>query len=87
MKINIQIIIILTVAIQFKDVEPTKAAKIFYEPTSNDSTGSGVYLSAKDFSTHHLYLGINCKNEKHTIRLNEFFNLPYITVKGKTIGL
>ncbi len=45
----------------------------------NDS--SGIYFSAQDFVNHKLSYAINCNSEKHRIRLNDFFNKPFITVK------
>lgn len=50
---------------------------------------SGVYLSASDFKNGKLAYAINCKTQKHKIKLNEFLNKPYITVvhEGKSINL
>lgn len=45
----------------------------------NDS--SGIYLTAVDFQQQKLAYTINCKTEKHKIRLNDFFNKPYLIVK------
>lgn len=41
---------------------------------------SGVYLTFNDYLNNKLSYEINCKTEKHTIRLNEFLNQPHITV-------
>ena len=41
---------------------------------------SGVYLSAADFKSGKLAYAIDCKTEKHKIKLNEFFGKDYITV-------
>ena len=41
---------------------------------------SGVYLSFNDYLNNKLSYEINCKTEKHTIRLNDFLNQSYITV-------
>lgn len=50
---------------------------------------SGVYLSASDFKNGKLAYAINCKTQKHKIKLNEFLSKPYITVvhDGKSINL
>jgi hypothetical protein len=41
---------------------------------------SGVYLNVADYETKKLTYEIDCSEEKHKIKLNEFFNKPYITV-------
>lgn len=41
---------------------------------------SGVYLSFNDYLNNKLSYEINCKTEKHKIKLNEFLNKSYITV-------
>lgn len=41
---------------------------------------SGVYSSAADFKNRKLAYAINCINEKHKIKLNEFLNQSFITV-------
>lgn len=41
---------------------------------------SGIYLNLVDYQKQKLTYEINCNNEKHKIKLNEFFNKPYITV-------
>lgn len=41
---------------------------------------SGVYLTFNDYLNNKLAYEINCATEKHTIRLNEFLNKPYIIV-------
>lgn len=50
---------------------------------------SGVYLSASDFKNGKLAYAINCSTQKHKIKLNEFFNKPYITVvhEQKSVNL
>ena len=42
---------------------------------------SGIYRNGDDFAKGKLSLAINCKTEKHKIKLNDFFSLPYIIVK------
>lgn len=46
---------------------------------------SGVYLTAYDFSVKKLSYAINCKTEKHKIKLNDFFGKDYITVIHNSI--
>lgn len=41
---------------------------------------SGIYLNAADFETGKLAYAINCKTEKHKIKLHEFLGKDYITV-------
>ena len=41
---------------------------------------SGVYLTFSDYANNKLSYEINCKTEKHKIRMNEFLNKSYITV-------
>ncbi len=41
---------------------------------------SGIYRNGDDFAKGKLSLAINCKTEKHKIKLNDFFSLPYIIV-------
>ncbi|HKR05356.1 MAG TPA: hypothetical protein VJY62_12045 [Bacteroidia bacterium] len=41
---------------------------------------SGVYLTFNDYVNNKLSYEINCKTEKHKIRMNEFLNKSYITV-------
>lgn len=41
---------------------------------------SGVYLTLQDYLNNKLSYEINCKTEKHKIKLNEFLNKSYITV-------
>lgn len=48
--------------------------------TKSQTDSSGVYMSAPDFSVKKLSYGINCKTEKHKIKLNSFFNRDFITV-------
>lgn len=50
---------------------------------------SGVYLSPVDFRRAKLAYAINCSTEKHKIKLNEFFDKPYITVvhEQKSVNL
>lgn len=42
---------------------------------------SGIYKTATDFQEGRLTYGIDCKTEKHKIKLNDFFNTPYLSVK------
>ena len=44
---------------------------------------SGVYLTFNDYLNNKLSYEIDCKTEKHTIKLNEFLNKPYITIIHK----
>lgn len=48
--------------------------------TKGQKDSSGVYMTAADFTNKKLTYGINCKTEKHKIKLNSFFNRDYITV-------
>lgn len=48
--------------------------------TFGQNEKSGVYLTFNDYLNNKLSYEINCKTEKHTIRLNEFLNQPHITV-------
>ena len=48
--------------------------------TKGQKDSSGVYMTAVDFTNKRLTYGINCKTEKHKIKLNNFFNRDYITV-------
>lgn len=41
---------------------------------------SGVYLTSSDFKSRHLVYAINCKTQKHKIKLKSFFSKPYIVV-------
>lgn len=41
---------------------------------------SGVYRSFSDFQQDSLSYGIDCRKEKHRIRLEDFFNKKFITV-------
>ena len=50
-----------------------------YSFAQDDS--SGIYKTAEDFQQRKLSYAINCKTEKHKIRLNDFFNKPYLLVK------
>lgn len=69
----------------------TLALIVFSSITSSfaQQDSSGVYLSASDFKNGKLAYAINCKTQKHKIKLNEFLNNPYITVvhEGKSINL
>ncbi|MHA4807880.1 hypothetical protein ACX0G9_07230 [Flavitalea flava] len=42
---------------------------------------SGIYKTAADFEKGKLYLAIDCRTESHKIKLNEFFDKDFITVK------
>lgn len=44
------------------------------------SDKSGVYLTFNDYVNDKMSYEINCKAEKHKIKLNEFLNKSYITV-------
>lgn len=41
---------------------------------------SGVYLTSNDFQNGKLDYAINCKTQKHKIKLKEFFSRPFIVV-------
>ena len=41
---------------------------------------SGVYLNFNDYVNNKLSYQINCKTEKHKIRMNDFLKRSYITV-------
>lgn len=69
----------------------TLALIVFSSITSSlaQQDSSGVYLSASDFKNGKLAYAINCKTQKHKIKLNEFFSKPYITIvhEGKSTNL
>ncbi len=44
---------------------------------------SGIYKTYADYNNNKLAYEIDCKTEKHVIRLNEFLNESWITVKHK----
>ena len=44
------------------------------------NTVSGVYKTYSDYTNQKLTFGIDCKTEKHKIKLHEFPNKPFITV-------
>lgn len=44
---------------------------------------SGIYKTFTDYNNNKLSYEIDCKSEKHIIRLNEFLNESYITIKHK----
>jgi hypothetical protein len=44
---------------------------------------SGVYRTYIDYNSTKLSYEVDCKTEKHSIRLNEFLNESWITVKHK----
>jgi hypothetical protein len=44
---------------------------------------SGIYKTFTDYNNNKLIYEIDCKTEKHRIRLNEFLNESYITIKHK----
>jgi hypothetical protein len=46
----------------------------------SQTNNSGIYLSLADYQKEKLTYEIDCSKEKHKIKLNEFFNKPYITV-------
>ncbi len=50
---------------------------------------SGVFKSYADFKTGKMEYGINCANEMHKIKLNDFLGKDYITVihEGKSYDL
>lgn len=41
---------------------------------------SGIYLTAEDFSNKKLTYAVDCRKEKHKIKLNDFFMKSYVTV-------
>ncbi|MCY7360378.1 MAG: hypothetical protein LH609_23555 [Rudanella sp.] len=48
--------------------------------TKTPPTGSGVYRTVSDYKQDKLTLQVDCKTEKHRIRLNEFFGSASIDV-------
>ncbi len=48
---------------------------------------SVVYKTFSDYKSNKLSYEIDCKTEKHAIRLNEFFNESYITIKYKGVKI
>ncbi len=50
---------------------------------SDQSPKSGVYLTYSDYTKNKLSYEADCKKEKQTIKLNEFLNESFITVKKK----
>lgn len=50
---------------------------------------SGIYKTFSDYNNNIMSYEIDCKTEKHTIRLNEFINESHITIKhnGEKIKL
>lgn len=44
------------------------------------STTSGVYKTYEDYVNQKMAYSIDCKTQKHKIKLNEFLDKPYITV-------
>lgn len=44
------------------------------------TTNSGVYKTYQDYVNQKMVYGIDCKTEKHKIKLNEFPNKPFIKV-------
>ncbi|TKK66314.1 hypothetical protein FC093_17160 [Ilyomonas limi] len=53
----------------------------FNESVAAQNDSSGIYVNGNDFSSGKLSLAINCATEEHKIKLNDFFNKPYIIVK------
>ncbi len=53
---------------------------LFVYSSNAQTNNSGIYMSVSDYNNHKLTYEIDCSIEKHKIRLNEFFNRPYITV-------
>lgn len=44
---------------------------------------SGIYKTFSDYNNNKISYEIDCKIEKYTIKLNDFFNESYITIKHK----
>lgn len=42
--------------------------------------GSGIYMTAGDFTSGNLNLKVDCKSEKHKIKTHDFSEKPYIDV-------
>ncbi len=59
---------------------------LFAEPLFAQEIKSGIYLTDTAFLNNQLALAIDCDTEKHKIKLNDFFNKPYIEVihEGKS---
>lgn len=59
---------------------------LFAKPSFAQDIRSGIYLTDSAFVNNQLTLAIDCKTEKHKIKLNDFFNKPFIEVihEGKS---
>ncbi len=53
---------------------------LLFSVTGSAQSTSGIYLNISDYNNQKLTYEIDCSVEKHKIKLNEFFNKPYITV-------
>src|SRR5258708_11321316 len=49
----------------------------------SNASKSGVYLTYSDYKLNKLSYTSDCKNEKQIIKLNEFLDEPFITIKHK----
>ncbi len=54
---------------------------LLFASANAQTDSSGIYKNGDDFSNGKLSLAINCETEKHKIKLNDFFNKPYVIVK------
>lgn len=49
-------------------------------PVYAQTDSSGIYKTSADFRNNHLHFAIDCRTEKHKIKLNDFFGKKYITI-------
>lgn len=47
---------------------------------SNASMPGGLFRSAEDFRRNELMLAVDCRAQKHKLRLHEFIGKPYVTI-------
>ena len=51
---------------------------VFFASSQKDS--SGIYSNVKAFEHHKLTHATDCKSSKHSVRLHEFWDSPFITI-------
>ena len=51
---------------------------VFFASSQKDS--SGIYLNAADFESGKLTYSTDCKSRKHSVKLHEFWDSPFITI-------
>lgn len=62
-------------------IQISTIAFIFFSVNGySQANESGIYMNATDFRIHKLAYKINCKTEKHTINLYDYWHKPSITV-------